>query len=105
MESITATELKTRLDADDKPVLLDVREDWEYDICSLENSIHISMSNVNQMLEQLSKEHDIVVLCHHGMRSYQVGAFLEQNGFSNIINLEGGIDAWARTVDRNMAQY
>ena len=105
MDSITPVELKTKLDAGENPVLLDVREEWEYQTCAIEQSIHICMANINQMLEQLTKEKETVVICHHGMRSFQVGTYLEQNGFTKIINLEGGIDAWAKTVDVNMAQY
>lgn len=105
MLSITPAELKDRLDSGDLPVLLDVREDWEYEICSLQHSINISMANINEILEKLSKEEETIVICHHGMRSFQVGVYLEQNGFTQIVNLEGGIDAWAKTIDNNMAQY
>ncbi len=105
MKTISAEQLKARLDSGEKPVLLDVREDWEYETCHIENSTHINMSAVNQMLEKLVPTDETVVICHHGMRSFQVGNYLENNGFSNIINLEGGIDAWAKTVDPDMAQY
>ncbi len=105
MDLITPVELKARLDSNDELVILDVREDWECLICTIKGSINISMSNINIMLEQLSKEQETVVVCHHGMRSSQVGFYLEQNGFTKIINLEGGIDAWAKTVDSEMEQY
>ena len=105
MLTITPEQLKSRLDAGDNPLLLDVREDWEYEICRIDGSVNISMANVNQMLEQLSPENETVVICHHGMRSFQIGSFLENNGFNHIVNLEGGIDAWARTVDPNMDRY
>ena len=105
MQTLTATQLKARIDNGDMPVLLDVREDWEYDICHLPDSLNISMGNTQQMLEQLSHAAETVVICHHGIRSYQVACYLEQNGFSNIINLEGGVDAWAKTVDSNMPKY
>ena len=105
MQTITAETLKTKLDAGEKPVLLDVRETWEYEICNIPGAINISMSNVNQMLDELVSSDETIVICHHGMRSYQVGSYLEKNGFKNIINLEGGIDAWAKRVDPDMAQY
>ncbi len=105
MQAITPTKLKQRLESGDKPLLLDVREDWEYEICSIEGSVNISMSKVNEMLEKLTPEDETVVICHHGMRSFQVGAYLESSGFKNIINLEGGIDAWAKTVEPEMQQY
>ncbi len=105
MQVITPVNLKQKLESGDKPLLLDVREDWEYEICSIEGSVNISMAKVNEMLEQLTPEDETVVICHHGMRSFQVGSYLETSGFKNIINLEGGIDAWAKTVDPDMAQY
>ena len=105
MQNITPGQLQSKLESGDKPFLLDVREDWECDICSIEGSVNISMEKVNQMLKQLNPELETVVICHHGMRSLQVANFLENNGFTNIINLQGGIDAWAKDIDPNMAQY
>ena len=105
MQSITPAELKTKLDAGEKPVLLDVREAWEYALCSIKGSVNISMSNVNQMLNELKPDDETIVICHHGMRSFQVGNYLEGNGFNQIANLEGGVDTWAKTVDADMAQY
>ena len=61
--------------------------------------------NVEQMLNDLKLEHETIVICHHGMRSFQVGNYLEGNGFTQIANLEGGVDAWAKTIDAEMAQY
>lgn len=105
MLAISPEQLKEKLETGPKPILLDVREEWEYEICNIEGSLNISMEHINQMMEQLSPDHETIVICHHGMRSFQVGAFLESNGFKHIVNLEGGIDAWARTVDPEMAQY
>jgi rhodanese-related sulfurtransferase len=105
MKSITSVELKAKLDAGEKPVLLDVRETWEYETCHIEGSINISMSNVQQMLDELKPDDETIVICHHGMRSFQVASYLEGNGYGNIANLEGGVDAWARSVDTDMPQY
>ncbi len=105
MQTITSVELKTKLDAVEKPVLLDVREAWEYALCSIEGSINISMPNIDQMLNELKADDETIVICHHGMRSFQVGNYLEGNGFTQIANLEGGVDAWAKTIDAEMAQY
>ena len=105
MKTISAEELKTKLDAGDKPVLLDVREAWEFETCHIDGSINISMSNVQQMLDELNTDEETVVICHHGMRSFQVASYLEGNGYVNMINLEGGVDAWARSVDKDMPQY
>lgn len=105
MQTITSVQLKTKLDAGEKPVLLDVREAWEYALCSIEGSINICMPNIDQMLDELKTDDETIVICHHGMRSFQVGNYLEGNGFNQIANLEGGIDTWAKTVDAEMAQY
>ena len=63
------------------------------------------MSDSEKLLNDLNLKDEIVAICHHGMRSFQVCEFLESNGFNNVINLDGGIDAWAKTIDSDMAQY
>jgi rhodanese-related sulfurtransferase len=85
--------------------ILDVREPWEFAICAIETSINVPLSTLPQNLGRLPSEGPLVVLCHHGGRSMQAVAWLRQNGFANATNLEGGIDAWARQVDRSMATY
>ena len=105
MQTITPEELKTKLDAGENPVLLDVREAWEYEICHIEGSTNISMSNIQRMLESLKPDDEIVVICHHGIRSFQIANYLNDNGYKQIVNLTGGVDAWAESVDTNMAQY
>jgi len=86
-------------------VFLDVREPWEYDICHISGSLHIPMGEIHTRLDELNTEHEWVVVCHHGMRSYQVAVYLQQNGFSKVINLAGGVDAWAVQVDLKMSRY
>ena len=105
MQTITAVELKSKLDAGENPVLLDVRESWEFETCHIDGSINISMSKVQQMIDELKADDETIVICHHGMRSYQVASYLEGNGFNQIANLEGGVDAWAKSVDTDMPQY
>jgi rhodanese-related sulfurtransferase len=105
MKQFTVEQLKEYLDAGNKPVILDVREVWEYEICHLENSKNISMSLIPARLEELDPEDETIVLCHHGMRSTQVATYLESQGFNNLINLVGGIDAWAKSVDASMPKY
>lgn len=105
MKQFSAEQLKDYIDAGKNPVILDVRETWEYEKCHLENSLHISMSQIPARLEELDPEVETIVLCHYGMRSSQVIAYLQTQGFNNLINLEGGIDAWAKSVDTTMTQY
>lgn len=105
MQSIGPETLKFRLDGEDKPVLLDIREKWEFETCNINGSVNLPMSTLESKLGSLDQNKEIVVICHHGMRSYQVGSYMEQIGFTDIINLEGGIDLWAKIVDPEMAQY
>ena len=105
MQTIPAEELKKKLDTGEKPILLDVRESWEFSICKIKNSINISMSNPEKLINELNTDDEIIVICHHGMRSFQVCEFLEENGFKDVLNLDGGIDSWAKTIDKDMPQY
>jgi len=105
MQTISVEELKKRIDAGEKPVLLDVREPWEFSICKIEGSINISMSNTEKLINELNTDNEIITICHHGMRSLQVCNFLEENGFNRMLNLDGGIDSWAKIIDKDMTQY
>ena len=105
MQTILPEELKKRLDAGEKPILLDVREPWEFSICKIEGSVNISMSEPEKLINKLNANDEIIAICHHGMRSFQVCNYLENNGFNKVLNLDGGIDSWAKTIDTDMAQY
>ena len=105
MQTILPEELKKRLDASEKLILLDVREPWEFSICKIEGSVNISMSEPEKLIDKLNANDEIIAICHHGMRSFQVCNYLENNGFNNTLNLDGGIDSWAKTIDTDMAQY
>ena len=89
----------------EKPHMLDVREPWEYEYCRIQDSTLIPMSQVSGRLADLEPEADVVVICHHGVRSFHVASFLEQQGFGRVYNLQGGVEAWARHVDPNMRKY
>lgn len=103
--TITVKELKTRLDKGDPLVLLDVREPWENAIAKLDNSTLIPLGTLPQSLDKLDKNSEIIAYCHHGMRSGDATGFLLQQGFSNVKNLIGGIDAWSLQVDGNVPRY
>jgi rhodanese-related sulfurtransferase len=87
------------------PVLLDVREPWEYQTCRIEGSTLAPMNTIPARAQELDPETETVVICHHGMRSLQVALFLERNGFSNLYNLQGGLNAWADQVEPAMPKY
>src|SRR5437867_3008726 len=94
------------LDRNDRPLLLDVRQDWETKLCRLENAVHIPIEEIELRTEELNPGDEIVVYCHQGVRSAAVAQYLrEQHGFKNVKNLAGGLDAWARTVDPTMRRY
>ena len=107
MKQIAAAELAAWLaDASrEKPVLLDVREPWEWQLARLAGAQHIPMREVPARLGELDPGREVVAICHHGGRSQQVAAFLENNGFAKIHNLVGGVDAWSRTVDPAVPLY
>jgi len=85
--------------------LLDVREPFEYQIAALENSVLIPMNQIPERFQELHKDESIVVICHHGMRSESVAYYLDEQGFTQIFNLTGGIHAWASSCDAEMALY
>lgn len=86
-------------------VLLDVRQPEELELASVKGARHIPMSEVPARLADLNPQAAIAVLCHHGGRSAQVARFLERNGFTDVINVAGGIDAWSLTVDPSIPRY
>ena len=106
MSEITPQELKTRLDKNDRPLLLDVRQDWETRLCRLDNAVHIPIEEIEVRVDELNPQDEIVVYCHQGVRSAAVAQYLrEQHRFKNVRNLAGGLDLWARTVDASMRRY
>lgn len=106
MENISVSELKERLERkDSKPLLLDVREPWEFAICHIDGSRLIPMREIPNAIGEINRETEIVVICHTGVRSLQVCYFLQHEGFTNIKNLTGGVHAWAVTIDPGMATY
>jgi rhodanese-related sulfurtransferase len=103
-ESITSRELKTKLDAGDRPELLDVREPWEFELARIEGSRLIPLSELPDRFTELDPAAETVVICHHGSRSAYVTQALERAGFAKVLNLEGGLDAYA-DVDESVPRY
>lgn len=104
---MSVRELHERLQQDNPPVVLDVREAWEVTIAQLDsaNPITIPMDQIPGRMNELDADSEIVIICHHGVRSYQVAAFLAAQGFSHVINLAGGINAWSLEIDGNIPRY
>ena len=103
--AISPKELKARLDKGDRLVLVDVREEWEYSLAKLDNSILMPLGTLPQSLTRLDRDSEIIAICHHGMRSADATDFLLQQGFLNVKNLVGGIDAWSVQVDGTIPRY
>ena len=89
----------------EKPILLDVREQWEWDKARIEGAQHIPMRDIPARVGEIDRDREVVAICHHGGRSMQVAMFLEKNGFAKVHNLQGGVDAWSRTVDPAVPLY
>jgi len=103
---ITAEEVKAKLDGGDPFLLLDVREPWEFETARIEGAKLMPMGDVpTRAHQELDPEDSIVVVCHHGVRSMNVTAWLRQQGFEKAQSMRGGIDAWSRSVDPKVPMY
>lgn len=105
LPEISPRELKQQLNENRAVLLLDVREPHEYDIVHLEGARLIPLNELPQNVDSLNPAQETVVYCHHGTRSLYATAFLLQNGFANVKNLEGGIDRWAVEIDTTLSRY
>ncbi len=106
MQEFSATQLQQFLKCNNTdPLLLDVREEWEFDRCHIDGSVLVPMGQIPSQINELDPDRETVVICHHGIRSRHIGVYLEREGFEKVINLSGGVDAWAKDVDPNMAIY
>jgi rhodanese-related sulfurtransferase len=97
--------LKHRMQRGDRLVIVDVREPEEVAIASFPGAVHIPMGDVPSRISELDPEFETVVVCHHGIRSAQVAAYLARMDFGQVWNLSGGIDAWSIEVDPAVPRY
>src|SRR5215470_14780878 len=105
MEEITPQDLKARLGGNDRPFLLDVRQDWETRLCRLENVVHIPIEEIELRADELNADDEIVVYCHQGVRSAAVADYLRRRGFKNVKNLLGGLKHPLRTGWPKIRRY
>ena len=107
MQQITPTDLAAWLrdPSRSQPVLIDVREDWEFELCHIEGAASLPLGQIANQYGDLDPTAHTVVICHHGIRSMHAADFLEERGFTAIFNLVGGVAAWAEEVDPNMRRY
>ncbi len=85
--------------------IIDVREPFERDICSVAGADPIPMRQIPENMPTLPRDQHLLLLCHHGGRSMRVTQFLRAQGFENVTNIAGGIDAWASEIEPGMAKY
>lgn len=104
-KTITPAELEARRKRGDELLLIDVREVLEHEMARIEGARLLPLSVFNEWVGTLDAEAEIVVMCHHGIRSAQVCAFLARQGFGKLSNLAGGIDRWSREVDADVPLY
>ena len=105
MQHISARELKTHIDNNQALIILDVREPYECQICKIE-ALHIPMADVNNRIDEIPRDKMVVVLCRSGKRAVAVANILcTENGFKNLLVLEGGILAWIEEVDNQLEAY
>ena len=105
VKQLSATELKNKIQQEETLFLLDVREPHEFQYAHIANSVLIPLNQIPNRLGELDPQQEIVVICHHGMRSQQAANYLFQSGYKNIANLTGGIDAWSCNCDSSVRRY
>lgn len=104
-ESISPLELAERLKNGEEVNLVDVREPLEYETARIVGAKLLPLSRFNEWINDLNPENEIIVMCHHGIRSANLCMFLIRNGFEKVLNLEGGIDLWSKEVDETVPRY
>ncbi len=97
--------VQERLDKGEKLLLLDVREQWEFELNRLEGAVHIPLRELPARFQELDPDAEIVAYCHKGIRSLKAIRFLKEKEFKNSINLDGGIDAWSVRIDPSIPRY
>ncbi len=109
MQQLAVQELAALCAGPAAPLLLDVREAWEFELAAIRTegarTLHIPMGQIPARLTEIDSTQPIVCICHHGVRSSQVVAFLERQGFDPVYNLAGGIEAWSTQVDPQVPRY
>lgn len=102
---IEPREVKQRLERGDKFLLVDVREQWEYDTCRIEGAKLVPLSTLPASLAALEQAEDVVVYCHHGMRSLDATVWLRGQGIEKARSMSGGIERWSAEIDPRVPRY
>jgi rhodanese-related sulfurtransferase len=102
---LTVQDLQQLLAAGAKPVIVDVREQWEFDLGHLDGSVHIPLGTLPERMQDLDRTAEIVTVCHTGRRSLQAAHFMHATGFARVRSLRGGVEAWSVQIDPSMPRY
>ena len=102
---ISVADLQQKKKSGEPFLLVDVREQWEYDICRIEGARLIPMRSISANLQQLDVDQDVICYCHHGQRSLDVAAWLRAQGVETARSLAGGIDRWSAEIDPGVPRY
>lgn len=105
IENLDPLEIKVLLEKETDIKLIDVREKWEYEYARIDGAENIPLSVFVHSVNKIDNNKKIILYCHHGSRSYQACSFLVRNGFKDVINMDGGINAWSDLVDPSLAKY
>jgi len=105
LKQVSVKELAERLQAENPPILIDVREDDEYAFARVDPSEHKPLGDIFSWADELDKDKEYMMLCHSGNRSMQAAMLLQQMGFANVSNVTGGIDAWSVHIDPSVPRY
>ena len=104
IQDLNPKEFKDYL-VDNEVTLVDVREQWEFDICQIKGAILMPLGEIAMTYVNLNKDSKIALYCHSGIRSMHVADFLLSQGFQSLANLQGGIDAWTQEIDTTLERY
>ena len=104
IQDLTPQEFQDYL-VDDEVILVDVRDQWEFDICQINGAILIPLGEIAKSYVNLNKDSKIALYCHSGIRSMRVADFLLSKGFLSLTNLQGGIEAWSQEIDTTVERY
>ncbi len=102
---ITVEEFREMQNRNAKLLILDVREDWEFDLARIPNSVLLTEKNFSENVDRSKNVECVVVVCHHGLRSMNATLYLRDNGILNARSLQGGIEAYSAKIDNSIPRY
>ena len=104
---ISCQSVQAKIDTGDTFLLLDCREHHEWEYCRIDGATLIPMGELQRRLKEIEsyRATDVIVYCHHGVRSLHAASWLQQQGFSRAMSMAGGIEAWSLTIDPNVPRY